>query len=318
MTESTVAARTPPLWAVRRRGDLQRLEGTPGEAPDQQVTHSVSLPLQLCNCYHHKKTGLRRFFETQASLLHLWATGFWGARKQEGLDCFWTPCFSSPSLYPPPPSLPFHLFKTNKNAGRLAKTVLHCFLPLLKPPSSDMSPRRKAASKKGSKLPCLSHDKHQRGSLHSAILDLPVSVAGRVTDTKGTSATQSGHCLPRGSPLGQTTWSEPLTAWLADCTHHMPQCVIINRKWYEGCEFQSRTTYLELIIMYHLMPNSWYRIEYCQIFSSCLCKSEVWLHLCKWGTHTYTQTVSLSPCCYFYCYNTVSTIHMPILTHWGF
>lgn len=93
------------------------------------------------------ETGLRRFFETQASLLHLWATGFWGARKQEGLDCFWTPCFSSPSLYPPP-SLPFHLFKTNKNAGRLAKTALHCFLPLLKPPSSDMSPRRKAASKK--------------------------------------------------------------------------------------------------------------------------------------------------------------------------
>lgn len=217
-----------------------------------------------------------------------------------------------------PPSLPFHLFKTNKNASRLAKTVLHCFLPFLKPRSSDMSPGRKAASKKGSKLPCLSHDKHQRGSLHSAILDLPVSVAGRVTDTKGTSATQSGHCLPRGSPLGQTTWSEPLTAWLADCTHHMPQCVIINRKWYEGCKFQSRTTYLEWIIMYHSMPNSWYRIEYCQIFSSCLWKSEVWLHLCKWGTHTYTQTVSLNPCCYFYCYNTVSTIHMPVLTHWGF
>lgn len=37
--QSTVAARTPPLWAVRRRGDLRHLEGTPGEAPDQQVTH---------------------------------------------------------------------------------------------------------------------------------------------------------------------------------------------------------------------------------------------------------------------------------------
>lgn len=37
--QSTVAAQTPPLWAVRRRGDLQHLEGTPGEAPDQQVTH---------------------------------------------------------------------------------------------------------------------------------------------------------------------------------------------------------------------------------------------------------------------------------------
>lgn len=37
--QSTVAARTPPLWAVRRRGDLQHLEGTPGEALDQQVTH---------------------------------------------------------------------------------------------------------------------------------------------------------------------------------------------------------------------------------------------------------------------------------------
>lgn len=87
-----------------------------------------------------------------------------------------------------------------------------------------MSPRRKAASKKGSKLPCLNHDKHQQGSLHSAILDLPVSVAGRVSDTKGTSATQCGHCPPRGSPLGQTTRSEPLTAQLADCTHHMLQC----------------------------------------------------------------------------------------------
>ncbi|KAM7366453.1 hypothetical protein PAMP_015891 [Pampus punctatissimus] len=74
--------------------------------------------------------------------------------------------------------------------------------------------KKKSCIQKGSKLPCLNHDKHQQGSLRSAILDLPVSVSGRVIDTKGTSATQCGHCLPRGSPLGQTTWSEPLTAWL--------------------------------------------------------------------------------------------------------
>lgn len=37
--QSTVAAQTPPLSAVRRRGDPPPLGGTPGEAPDQQVTH---------------------------------------------------------------------------------------------------------------------------------------------------------------------------------------------------------------------------------------------------------------------------------------
>lgn len=97
-------------------------------------------------------------------------------------------------------------------------------------PRGKKKKKKKSCIQKGSKLPCLNHDKHQQGSLHSAILGLPVSVAGRVIDTKGTSATQCGHCLPRGSPLGQTTWSEPLTAWLADCMHHMLQHLIINRK----------------------------------------------------------------------------------------
>lgn len=37
--QSTVAAQTPPLSAVRRREGPQRLGGTPGEARDPQVTH---------------------------------------------------------------------------------------------------------------------------------------------------------------------------------------------------------------------------------------------------------------------------------------
>lgn len=37
-TQSTAAARTPPLWAVKRRGGHRRRAGTPGEAPDQRLT----------------------------------------------------------------------------------------------------------------------------------------------------------------------------------------------------------------------------------------------------------------------------------------
>lgn len=63
----------------------------------------------------------------------------------------------------------------------------------------------------------------------SAILDLPVSVSGRVTDTKGTSATQSGHCSPRGSPtkakpLGlhePLPFSAPTISPLAPHHHHL-------------------------------------------------------------------------------------------------
>lgn len=37
--QSTVAVQTLLLSGVRRRGDLQRLGGTPGEALDQQAAH---------------------------------------------------------------------------------------------------------------------------------------------------------------------------------------------------------------------------------------------------------------------------------------
>lgn len=146
------------------------------------------------------------------------------------------PFFFFPSLPPSPP------WNKKKNACRLAGAVAYCIAtPLPSPsrleaayPAYHPFPPPKKEKKTDQNCPCSNHDKHQQGSLRSAILDLPVSVAGRVIDTKGTSATQCGHCLPRGSPLGQTTWSEPLTAWLADCTHHMLQHLIINRKWYTG------------------------------------------------------------------------------------
>lgn len=99
-------------------------------------------------CYQKLVSGI--FWNSSISTLPLgnWILRSKKTRRTGLLECCWTPCFSFPSLYPPPPSLPFHLFKTNRNASRLAKTVLRCFLPLLKPPSSDMNPQRKAASKK--------------------------------------------------------------------------------------------------------------------------------------------------------------------------
>lgn len=61
-TESTVAVQTLLLSGVRRRGDLQRLGGTPGEALDQQAAHRASLPLQLCDCHLNKQTGPQIFY----------------------------------------------------------------------------------------------------------------------------------------------------------------------------------------------------------------------------------------------------------------
>ena len=55
----------------------------------------------------------------------------------------------------------------------------------------------------------------------TAILDLLNSVAHGVIDTRDTLDTQRLHCLLCMAPLlDQTTWSQPLTIWLAETISH--------------------------------------------------------------------------------------------------
>lgn len=61
-TQSTAAARTPPLWAVKRRGGHRRRAGTPGEALDQRLTrrwaqesHTIQNPLTSLHFFGSSK-----------------------------------------------------------------------------------------------------------------------------------------------------------------------------------------------------------------------------------------------------------------------